>query len=571
MAALREWGVPPLGYSRHPITGALDSTPWPDQAEDIPPSIGWGVIDWCERNLVHHLDGSPWRFTPDQKRFLVLWYAVDHHGRWKYRRGTLRRSKGAGKDPFAAALALAELLGPTKFAAFADNGDPIGQSHRKSLVLVAANSQDQAKELLQVANAMMSDDLKAREGYTPGEVKSAARGGRRIKILTSSEASSEGDPATAVILNETHHFTESNGGKKVAAVARRNVGKSPGGQARVIQCTNAHEEGGGSVAEDTYLAWQAQAGGKTRNKDILYSSVEADPSLSFVNPEDVMTIVQQAYMYAPWILEYPERIVAEIHDPETTLAESIRFYANGLAAAESAWVDPANVRAAHEPREVKPGERIALALDCSKSEDSTTLVGVCIDDGYTFALGIWQRPRGDRGRGWLAPRDEVDVAVRLAFVTYQVTWFGVDPSPATDDDTERSYWQPLLDQWHREYHQDLAVWASPQHSVQFDMRLSINGGRERLRLFTEQCMLTGASIDEAKTFRFDGDPALAHHIISARRRPNDYGVGIGKASRDSKDKIDYAVTMVMAQLGRRQTLNARQKPPARKAGAAWAW
>lgn len=42
--------------------------------------------------------GTRWRFTLEQARFLLWWYAIDDEGRWIYRRGTLRRMKGWGEE-----------------------------------------------------------------------------------------------------------------------------------------------------------------------------------------------------------------------------------------------------------------------------------------------------------------------------------------------------------------------------------------------------------------------------------------------------------------------------------------
>ena len=37
---------------------------------------------------------------------------------------------------------------------------------------------------------------------------------------------------------------------------------------------------------------------------------------------------------------------------------------------------------------------------------------------------------------------------------------------------------------------------------------------------------------------------MRQHVLNARRRPNKFGVGIGKEHRESAKKIDAAVTMV---------------------------
>jgi len=427
------------------------------------------------------------------------------------------------------------------------------------LVQIASNSEAQSKDVLRIANALFSREAREYYGIDCGETRTILEDGGRMELLTASEKSSEGDPATFILLNESHHMTESNGGHKVAAVARRNVGKSPAElQARVCEMTNAHQPGADSTAEQSYLAWQAQVSGRAKRRDILYDSIEAPPDTDLHDDESRMAGLRAAYMDAPWA--DLERLSDEVLDPRTPVADSIRYYLNGLAAAEDAWVDPRKFDDLARPDiVVADGEQIAMFLDCSKSTDATGLVACRLSDGHVFVLGLWQRPHGDRGKGWLAPRHEVDAAVRAAMDRYDVVWFGVDPSPARDDEDEALYWAPLVDQWHRDFRDRLPVWATPGahgHAVSFDMRLSMPGGAERNRLFTEQAMRTARDIDEDGSLTHDGNAALRMHVHNARRRPNRWGVSLGKVSRDSSHLVDLAVCMVGARLGRRVALNS---------------
>ncbi|MFD9893332.1 hypothetical protein ACFWY9_28640 [Amycolatopsis sp. NPDC059027] len=544
----------PAGYYRNPDTGGLETIPWPADLSELPPTLGFQIIDWAESKLIHHLDGTPWRYTTLQKKEIVLAFAVTETGDWLYRRVITRLAKGAGKDPFYASLILACAFGPARFSGWdSETGRPVGEPHRKALIGIGANSESQAKELLSVANALVSPELAREIGFTPGLIASASAQGSRIKVVTASERSAEGDPFTDGFLNETHHMTESNGGLKVARVMRRNAAKSPGGRARIWEATNAHEQGGGSVGEKTYDSWQAQVSGKNRMADILYVSVEADPSLSFGDPESDALIVKQAYAHSPWIKQ--ERILAEVYDEETTLADAIRFYANGVAATETAFIIPNAFDAQARTETVEPGTAIALFLDCSKSDDATALVGVRMSDGHIMQLGLWQAPKGahdpQRKKFWSVPRGSVDARVREVFETYRVAWFGVDPSPAKDDSDEASYWGSLIEQWHLDFSEQIPVWASPKNAVLWDFRLSVPGGKERMRLFTEMCAEVREAIDEDGSLTHDGSAALRTHFHNARTRSNIFGWAIGKETRDSPKKVDLAVAAVAALVGRR--------------------
>lgn len=546
------------GYYVDPATGAWLTLPWPDRLEDLPPSIGPQVISWAHAYLLDHLTGEPWEFTLSQKRWMHLWYAVRPDGRWLYRRGVRRGAKGTGKDPLLAAQSLIEACGPVIFDGWDAHGRPVGRPHRMSLVQIGANSEGQGTDALRVANGMISADLAEEEQADPGILRTLFSGGRRIEVLTNAEASAEGDPASAVLLNETHHMTPSSGRHRIAKVGRRNAAKSPGGRARVCEFTNAHLPGEGSVAEGSFEAWQKQVGGQAARQDILYDSREAAPHLRLHVEAERRLGIDQAYADAPWIDK--QRIEDEALDPDTPPADSVRFYLNALPTSETDWVEPRRWDARAKAAPLEPGTPISLFLDCSKSSDATVLAACRISDGAVFALGGWQRPHGDRGTGWLAPRHEVDAIVRFAFAEYQPRWFGVDPSPALDDETEAQYWAEQIDGWHRDFRDALDLWATPGKNgsaVLFDMRRSTPGSADRLRLFTEEAERTAQAIDEDDgDLVHDGDPMMRVHVHNARRAPNQWGISLGKTSRSSSKLVDYAVAMVGARLGRRLVLNA---------------
>jgi hypothetical protein len=594
-AASESADLPPGYYLDPKGSGAWMTLPWPgDQSLPwdhpsrlalLQPSLGPSLIRWGETWLVHHLTGRPWRYTAGQKRFLILWYSLDENLRWHFRRAVKRGAKGTGKDPFAAAWGVTELCGPVRPVGW-DGDRPVGVRQRLPLVQYGANSEAQAKDVLRIANAMVSLALRDEVGYDGGETVSKIEGGGRVELLTASEMSAEGDPATAVGLNEVHHMTDQNGGMKTAKVAQRNVGKSPKElQARLIEFTNAHRQGADSRGERSYKAWQIQVSGKTKSKkiDILYDSMEADPALDITDPDQLMTGIRQAYTDAHWRDE--ERLHDEASDPDTSVADLIRYYLNGLATAEDAWVDPGNFDAlARAGVELADGDQIAALLDCSKSGDATALVGCRLSDGHCFTLDVWQKPHG-HAAAWLAPVTEVDARSRDVLKRYAVMWFGIDPSPALDGTGQESYWMPMIDALHRDYKDEIPNWATPGkngHAFLYDMRISAPGGLQRLREFTAMAEQTATDIDgdpdETEVARqarlanpaltHDGDPSLRAHVHNARRRPNAFGVSLGKASRDSTNLVDLAVCMVGARLGRRIALNSGNTT-SKRTGKVW--
>lgn len=565
------------GYRVDEKTGAWWTLPWPDDPDErqhiAQNSLGPYLIDWSEGRtdepgLIHYDFGTPWRWTMFQKRFLVLWYYVNGDGRFVYRSGIVRGAKGTGKDPFAGAHCDCELVGPVEFFDWDDKtGRPLGRARGFPLVQVLSNSQDQSKDVLRVANGMWSRAAKEFYGLDTGETRTVIKGtGGRFEIPPTSEESGEGDPATHIALNETHHMSKSNGGSKVAAMGRRNVAKAPEYiQARMVEYTNAHRQGSDTEGEKAYRSWlKQQSPGYRGKKDILYHSIEAAPPFDLITEKGRKVGLKQAYLDAPW--NDVQRKSDEIADERTSVADSIRFYFNGLGTEEDAWVQPDNFDALGEARPVADGDRIAMFLDCSKSGDATGLVACRLDDLFVFLPGdtVWERPHGMAKKDrWLAPRGEVDAAARSALDRYDVVWFGIDPSPAEDDDAEALYWRPMIDGLHRDFRRKLPVWATPGdmlgNAVLFDMRLSQRGGAARNQMFTECAVMVQKWVEEEgfdSPFRHDAHPTLRQHTHNARSRPNQWGTSLSKVTRDSSKHIDLAVCMVGAVMGARIALNS---------------
>jgi hypothetical protein len=580
------------GYWVDDASGAWCTLPWPTDPDEkmalVRSSLGPGIIDWAEwrtddPGLIHYQSGDRWTFTPGQKRFLILWYALDPITlRFVYRSGVKRGAKGIGKDPFAGAMCNAELCGPVECYDWDDRTGPIARPRRFPLVQVLSNSESQSKDVLRVANAMWGRAAREHYGLDCGETRTIIKGtGGRFEIPTSSEASGEGDPATFIALNETHHATESSGGAKVAAMARRNVAKSPAEvQARLVEYTNAHAQGSGSVAEESFLAWQDQQRPSfLGRKDILYDSIEAPPGTDILTEDGRMAGVIAAYSDAPWIDR--QRICDEMMDRRTSVADTIRYFLNGLGSEAESWVEPTKFDNLVDTRTVADGDRIAMFLDCSKSGDATGLVACRLSDMFVFMPdgdSVWTKPHNwRRGKPWLVPREEVDAKVRATFARYDVCWFGVDPSPAKDESEEHLYWMHVIDGWHRDFQAKLPVWATGGakigNSVLFDMRLSTFGAKTRNQMFTEAAELVAKWIDEEGLLgplRHDGNPILRTHVHNARMRANPWGTSLGKVTRDSNKLVDLAVCMVGAIMGARIALNSGKLPKKRTGRATFA-
>lgn len=559
-------------------TDAVTSVPdFPE--DDSIRTLGWDVIAWVESYLLQpdgDEAGEPFRFTREQLNFVLWWYAIDAGGRFRYRRGVLRRAKGWGKSPFLGALALAELCGPVRFGGWAEDGEPIAVAHPMPWVVIAGVSETQTQNTFAAIRAMSEGSLLVDDyGLDVGMTRILLPGGGKIVPVTANAATQEGARPSFAIMDETHHWSKTNGGAKLARVVRRNLAKSRDGSARVVETTNAHEPGQESVAEGSFLAWRAIVEGRTRADGILYDSREAPADIDLSDPDAVLNGLRAAYGDATWV--DLERIRAEVYDPDTPPEEARRFYLNQIVAAADSWISPAEW-AKNELGELvpltlgKPGDRrhkgdvVTLGFDGSLTDDSTALVAVRVDDGASFLLGIWEKPEGPAGQGWEVPKEQVRSAVEYAFSVLDVVAFFSDVA----------YWETDVDAWRDAYSEQLLVKATARHAVGFDMRghsLDITRAVEAThRAITDGELPWGAH--ELLAGPFTGAAAhefLTRHVLNARRRPNRWGVGFGKETRESPKKVDALASLVLARMARTRVLaegglKKRRKPSGRVAG-----
>lgn len=535
-------------------------------------SIGWAQLGWAGTRLQLRR-GQAWRFTLEQARWLLWWGAVDESGRFLFRDAVLQRLKGWGKDPTAAVLSLIEAFGPARFLEW-DGDEPVATDVPDAWVQLAATSQEQTKNTTRVFPSLLTDHVKDEYGIRPGKELIYGLGDERmIQAVTSSPATLEGARATFVVKNETQHWLASNEGHDMADVIERNATKSPDGAARTVAITNAPEPSLDSVAMQDREAFELAESGGSLMTGLMYDSLEAPPEAP-LTAEAAPEVLRGVRGDSVWL--DVGRIVQSILDTRNPPSRSRRFWYNQVVAAEDAWVDPQQFDSlARREVEVAQADEVVAFFDGSKSQDTTGLVGCRMSDGHAFTIGMWQRPPGERGEGWTAPRAVIDAAVDEMFDRYNVVAFWADPSHAEDDETLERYWDDLIDQWHARYSDRLQLWAQKgKHSVMWDM-----ASPARAAEFTAAAERTVADIERAAlevvagldpSFTWDGDARLRRHVHNARDYPTKWGTSLGKANRSSKQKVDLAVCMNGARMLRR---NVQLTPPkkTKQPGRARGW
>ncbi|MGH3926191.1 MAG: Terminase, partial [Pseudonocardiaceae bacterium] len=156
----------------------------------------------------------------------------------------------------------------------------------------------------------------------------------------------------------------------------------------------------------------------------------------------------------------------------------------------------------------------------------------------------------------VVPVGEVDAAVQRAFDRWNVLGFFADVKE----------WEGFVKvTWPERYADQLEIWAVPSgkdpQAIAWDMRT-------RVYDFTMAVELAETEIRERK-FTHDGDSRLARHIGHARRKPNRFGVSIGKETPDSPKKIDLAVCAVGARMVRRLVVANPKHKKKQRSGKVW--
>jgi hypothetical protein len=493
--------------------------PWhgPERDGDFP-SLGGVLIDLYEEFLLVPSGdsyGKPLMLSTEQADLVWRFYALDPEtGRFVFRRAALRRIKGWGKSPFAAAWLFGELVGPVVFDGWDADGEPVGKPHPTPWLQAAAVSEDQTSstyfqlfDMLRESTAV--DEFRLDLGKT--RILLRDRPGR-LEPVTSEAGTREGQPLTGAVLDETHLWTRSNGGVRLAATIRRNTAKIGG---RTLETTNAYSPGEGSVAEATHNDFEKGAAG------LLYDSREPETVVEdLADRPRLRTALLEARGDALWV--DVERLVEECNDPSTDPADARRFYLNEVVKAAGRAIDPKLWAGLADPsRTPKHAESIGLGFDGSYSDDSTALIG-CTADGFLFDIASWDRPANTRH--WTVPRGEVHEAIRDAFARYKVGRMLCDPP----------LWKSELEGWAEEYGEDVVL-EFPTNST---------------RRFAPACDRFSTAIRERRITHDGTSPLTAHVLNMARKYVRDDEPDDARTPfvfvKSTTGKIDRGVAAVLA-------------------------
>ena len=491
------------------------------------PTLGYEVADWIEAHCAVP-DGDrvsePFELSEGQLRHLLWAYRLDPAtGRRAFRRTALVRSQKWGKGPFASAVTCAQAEGPTRFAGWDANGDPVGRPWETPLIQLVAWSLEQVDNTWRSLLPMIQLGPLADIIPDTGETRINLPGGGRIEPVTAEGRSRLGARLTFAIVDETHSYV-GPAAIRLAETVRRNLA-GMGADTWAMETTNAWDPSEDSVAQRT-----ADHGGPD-----VFLDFPAVPAGSFGNKRDRIRILRANYADAPWV--DVDRVNAECEELIAVgdQQQAERFFGNRIIATADQWLEPDLWAACPAAPPLEPGERVALGFDGSRVDDHTALVAASIDTGAVHLLAHWAPTAA-------TPVDpvEVDAAVHEAFASFTVVRMYADPP----------HWQDLLSAWAGEFGGAvMEFWTTG------DRRMA--AALERFHT----AVTSGAVAHPA-------DTVLTDHVTNARRRKSRAGFQIAKPAHDRK--IDAAVAAVLAWEARGDALAAADQPKPVYASASFA-
>jgi hypothetical protein len=519
--------------------------PW--RGPEVPgeyPTLGFEVIDWIQEHLVHgpgDVQGEPIELDEELQRFILRAYKLDpQSGRRVWDEALLSRPKGRAKSELAGMLACAEALGPVRCDGWDARGEPVGWPVTYPFIRALATEEGQTSNTYLNVTYMLEHGRDSHREFAGVDLgrdwQSSTRvflpGGGEIRPSTASSSAKDGGKETFSVADETHLYKLPEL-RRMYEMVKRNTVKRKAAQGWMLQTSTMYAPGEDSVAERTHEAF-----GKGLLPRFLMDHKEPRSEIDLADTEALLAELD--YLYGPFAAVMDlDRIVSDLRDPRYDENEQRRYFLNERRAGSARWMDPAVWADRADATVVVPdGTPITVGFDGSISRDSTALVG-CTRERHWFVLGMWERPPGAAGDGWVVPQDEVDQAVAATFARYRVLRFYGDP---------REY-KAWLASWAERYGKDVVV-EFPTNSA----------GRFAPAVGAADVGIRSGELSH------DGDARLARHVANAHKLYVRLRVDDGerrpfvlqKDRPHSPRKIDGAVAGVLADAARNDALVAGQ-------------
>lgn len=340
------------------------------------------------------------------------------------------------------------------------------------------------------------------------------------------------------LTHNTHRFVLPNL-KRAHQTMLQNIPKRFIADAWTLETTTAYAPGERSIAEDAHEYARQVAAGRRADSGIFYFHREASDRHDVTTTDGRRDAVREASGPSGGFRDI-EGVVRLYDEPGTDKPYWERVWCNRSVQEARRAFDVARWKELSRP-DLKPedGAFIVLAFDGSRFYDATSISARDIATGYSWQLGLWERPEGVEH--WEVPRAEVDGIIRDAFERYDVWRLYADPPN----------WQGEIAAWAGEFGSDRVIewWTNRRKQMAYAIKAYVTD-------------LAAGNISNS------GDPDIARHLGNAHKEYTqfeDEDTGerlwiIRKERPDSPFKIDAAMTEVLSSEARNDAIAAGATP-----------
>jgi hypothetical protein len=457
------------------------------------------VYDWIVANIVvpdGEMRGDPFVPSSDQTEFLLNFYAVHTDADVRLeaddrerpsrafvhsRGGLLVQPQKAGKSPFAAAVALAEAAGPVRFSGWTAEGEPVGRAWSTPLVVITAQSEDQAGNVWDALLPMIELAPLAYDIPDTGVTRINLPNGGQILPVTASAKSRQGARATFVVQDEVQGWDRANKGLKLADTQYRSLAGMGG---RFLQICNAWDPAEDTVAQRT---WEHGTG-------VFKMMADAGPG-DIRKAHDLDIMLHKVYRGSGHVdLERIKQEIAE-YLAQGTAANAERYFLNRIVPAEDHAFDPIKWRTLERPG-YRPAHKatITIGVDGARYRDALAIIATEVATGFQWPLTIMERPE-NAPDDYEHDFDAADGVLVEAMNEYDVWRVYIDPGSQYANIT------PLMEKWQGRW------------GVRRVVEWQMNRPRAACHMVRNyaSAILTGE-------LSHDGDKLFASHVFNARRK-----------------------------------------------------
>jgi phage terminase large subunit-like protein len=485
----------------------------------LKPTLGPIVCDWIETYLVHgpgDIQGTPIVIDDEYRAFIWRAYEVypkthSEAGRRVFSRAFLSRPKGRAKSELAGMVACAELLGPVRFDGWDARGNPVGAPIVAPEILCVATEANQAGNTFDNVVYMLQegDVYEEYPGLDVGMSRVFYAPGGSIEPITAAARSKDGGKSSFVVADETHLWVEPRL-QRLHATITRNITKRRIANGWMLETSTMYAPGEESVAEETHKTSKS-------NPSVLFDHREAPADTDINDDDSLREALRHVYGVAAEWTNIEGIIQDEFRNPQKRESDNRRYWLNQPVTLEERFVTPEQWDDIEDSkRSIPDGSRVVLAFDGSKSNDSTALTVVLIDDvPHVDVVDCWEKPES-APHGWEVDILAVETSIREACKKWRVQEIAADTYLWA-----RSL-QVLADE-------GLPAVAFPQSAVRMTPATK--------RLY---------DLIVTKGVTQSGDERLRRHMLNACvKDDHNRGYRLAKEDPNSERKIDLAVTTVM--------------------------